>query len=176
MVVNFAISLPWLSRSASPGSGVETSLSTTSSLPTLGVFTYDNSSIERTTNHSIERLVTPARSKSSAHTTRFPSPTLTITLGSSTRISSSIASARSIGSVLVHSPQTRPGGYSPWWAFYRRSSSVPRKIRRRALWTKRRSEFVKKKKKKGPKGCMICTKRHLRALVWDVIIKFGSGQ
>lgn len=143
VVVNFAISLPWLSRSASPGLGVETSPSTILSLPMLGVFTCGSSSIERTTNHSIERLVTPARSKSSAHTTRFPSPTPMITLGNSTKISSSIASARSIGSVLVHSPQTRRGDYSPWWAFYQRSSSVPRKIRRRALWTKRRLEFVK---------------------------------
>lgn len=89
--------------------------------------------IERTTNHHLGRLVTPARSKSLVPTTRSPRPTLTTLLESFTRISSSTVNARGTGSVLVHSLRTQHGGYSPWWAFCQRSSSAPSKTRQRVF-------------------------------------------
>jgi hypothetical protein len=104
---------------------------------------HDICSIESTINRYLGRLVTPVRSRSSAHTTQFLNPTLTTHPENFIKTSSSIVNARGIGSVLVHSLRTQPGGYYPWWEFYQRSNLAPNKTTQRVLWTRRRSGFDK---------------------------------
>lgn len=133
VVVNYPRPLPpWLSRSASPASGAETSHSTTSSSPTPGKPPSIRPHQFAPTNETVGRRATPARSRLSARTTRSPSPIRMTTPESFTRISSSTHSVRGTGLVLVHSPPTRHGGYSQWLASCRRSSLGPSRISRRA--------------------------------------------